>query len=134
MTFTFGKEERLCSQKLIDQLYSDGRRLMAFPYSVMWREEPSLEVPCQVLIVAPKRRFHHAVDRNHAKRITRECYRLLKPQLYSALQHRGMHITLGLVYVGNEILPFEKTLRKMEKLLTQLTNELTHEKADEPAE
>ena len=118
MAFTFGKEERLCSQKLIDQLYSDGRRLMAFPYSVMWREEPSLEVPCQVLIVAPKRRFHHAVDRNHAKRITRECYRLLKPQLYSALQHRGMHITL----------------RKMEKLLTQLTNELTHEKADEPAE
>ena len=36
MGFTFKKEERLCSRQLIDRLYAEGHRLMAFPYSVQW--------------------------------------------------------------------------------------------------
>ena len=36
MTYTFHKCERLCSRRLIDRLYAEGRRLMAYPYSIQW--------------------------------------------------------------------------------------------------
>ena len=78
--------------------------MMAFPYSVQWLEVPELDVPCQVLIVAPKRKLKHAVDRNRMKRLTRECYRRHKGSLVSLLQERGMRITLSLVYIHNELM------------------------------
>ena len=50
---------------------------MAFPFSISWTllpaEETRFPMPAQVLIVAPKRIFHNAVDRNRAKRLMREC-------------------------------------------------------------
>ena len=124
MSFAFGKEERLCSRRLIDRLYSDGHRLMAFLYSVQWRSE-SLGVPCQVLVVAPKRKFKHAVDRNRVKRLTRECWRMRKQSLYEYLAGRDMSLTLALVYVHNEIMPYDKLLARMEKLVQQLEKEIT---------
>ena len=105
---------------------------MVFPYSLQWHEEPSLEVPCQVLIVAPKRRFHNAVDRNRVKRLTRECYRHLKPQFFATLQEKGIHITLALVYIHNEILSYEKLYQKTEKALTELTKAITNETSVKP--
>lgn len=119
MSFAFGKEEHLCSQRLIERLYADGHRLMAFPYSVQWRLEP-LPVPCQVMIVAPKRKFRHAVDRNRIKRLTRECWRLRKHSLCQYLSGHNLSITLSLVYVHNEELAYESLGRKMDKLLEAL--------------
>ena len=152
MELSFSKEERLCSRKQIEQLYAEGHRMMAFPYSVTWLISSecgvqsselsecgsdtsdhhssffilhsSLFIPCQVLIVAPKRRFHHAVDRNRVKRLTRECWRHTKPQLYDFLAEHGISLTLSLVYIHNEIMPYEQLLRKMEKLVLQLQKEI----------
>ena len=121
MAFTFKKEERLCSRQLIDQLYAEGHRLMAFPYSVQWM---TVEGPCQVLIVAPKRRFKHAVDRNRVRRLTRECYRLRKQQFYSFLEDNGISIVFSLVYVHNEIMSYEQLGKKMDKLLDSLEKEI----------
>lgn len=123
MSFAFGKEERLCSRRLIDRLYSDGHRLMAFPYSVQWRSE-SLGVPCQVLVVAPKRKFKHAVDRNRVKRLTRECWRMRKQSLYEYLAGRDMSLTLALVYVHNEIMTCEQLGKKMDKILEALVADI----------
>lgn len=134
MPLTFNKEERLCSKRLIDRLYADGNRTLAFPYSMQWRMEPELEVPCQVLIVAPKRKFHNAVDRNRVKRLTRECYRHLKPMFYAALQEHDIRITLALVYVHNEILSYEKLYQKMERAIVALSQELFDETSSESAE
>ena len=125
MSLTFSKDERLCSRKLIDRLYADGHRLMAFPYSVQWRvETDNLAVPCQVLIVAPKRRFHHAVDRNHLRRLTRECWRHLKPPFLAFLQEHNIRITLSLVYIHNETMPYEQLFHKMEKLVESLQEDI----------
>ena len=121
MAFTFKKEERLCSRQLIDQLYAEGHRLMAFPYSVQWM---TVEGPCQVLIVAPKRRFKHAVDRNRVRRLTRECYRLRKPDFYAFLEEHSISIVFSMVYVHNEIMPFEQLGKKMDKLLESLEKEI----------
>lgn len=79
----FPKREHLCLQRDIDALYErpDGTAT-AWPIRCIWRRvEPSAQVPVQVLISVPKRRLHHAVDRNRAKRQIREAYRLNKLML-----------------------------------------------------
>lgn len=122
MGFTFKKEERLCSRQLIDRLYNEGHRLMAFPYSVQWMK---VDGPCQVMIVAPKRKFHHAVDRNRVRRLTRECYRLRKHILYQFLDEHGISIVFSMIYIHNEIMPYEQLGHKMDKLLAALEKEIT---------
>ena len=130
MDFTFKKEERLCSRRLIDQLYEEGHRLMAFPFSVQWMVVPNLSPltshlsPCQVLIVAPKRKFKHAVDRNRVRRLTRECYRLRKPAFYAFLEEHGISIVFSMVYIHNEILTFEQLGKKMDKLIEALEKDI----------
>ncbi len=123
MPCTFGKEERLCSRKLIDRLYAEGHRLMAFPFSVQWIATEGPE-PCQVMIVAPKRKFHHAVDRNRVRRLTRECWRRRKPALYDFLQQHNLCIALSLVYVHNEIMTYEQLSRKADKLMAALEHDI----------
>ena len=127
MAFTFKKEEKLCSRRLIDQLYTEGHRLMAFPYSVQWMINPSPlhhSQPCQVMIVAPKRKMHHAVDRNHARRLIRECYRMRKHRLYAFLEEHDISLVLSMVYIHNETLSYEQLGHKMDKLLASLEKDI----------
>lgn len=158
MAFTFKKEEHLCSRQLIDRLYTEGHRLMVFPYSVQWMtlesgvwrvesgerraesREPlrnsetqplrnsATQPPChpatQVMIVAPKRKFHHAVDRNRVRRLTRECYRLRKHTLYDFLQQNGLALVFSMVYIHNGIMTFDQLGHKMDKLLAALQKDI----------
>ena len=182
MGFTFKKEERLCSRQLIDRLYAEGHRLMAFPYSVQWMtlesgerktesgewrvesgeplrnsetqklshpatqplRNPATQPPShpatqplshpetqplrnpatQVMIVAPKRKFHHAVDRNRVRRLTRECYRLRKHALYDFLQQHGLTLVFSMVYIHNEIMSYDQLGHKMDKLLAALQKDI----------
>lgn len=123
MTYTFGKHERLCCKRMIDRLYAEGHRIHAFPYSLQWRFE-SLDQPCQTMIVAPKRKFKHAVDRNRVKRLTRECWRLRKQILYHYLQSHGLSITLALVYVHHEQLSYNSLGNKMDKMMEALVADI----------
>ena len=116
----------------MDQLYAEGHRLMAFPYSVQWlvipscpKGQSSLHSPCQVMIVAPKRKFKHAVDRNRVRRLTRECYRLRKHSLYAFLESHGISIVFSMVYIHNEIMSYDQLGHKMDKLLSAMEKEIT---------
>jgi ribonuclease P protein component len=136
MAFTFKKEEHLCSRQLIDRLYTEGHRLMVFPYSVQWMTlesgeplrnsatQPPSHPATQVMIVAPKRKFHHAVDRNRVRRLTRECYRLRKHTLYDFLQQNGLALVFSMVYIHNEIMTFDQLGHKMDKLLAALQKDI----------
>ena len=129
MAFTFNKEERLCSRQLIDRLYTEGHRLMAFPYSVQWLclgtdTNHGKSNLCQVMIVAPKRKFKHAVDRNRVRRLTRECYRLRKPTFYQFLQEHNLQLVFSMVYIHNEIMSYDQLGHKMDKLLSSLEKEI----------
>ena len=126
MNASFPKAEHLCSRRLIDRLYADGHRLLAFPYSIQWMAAPSLEVPCQVMIVAPKRKFRHAVDRNRVKRLTRECYRLRKERLYGMLEKHDLHIALSLVYIHDSIFSCDQLGHKMDKVMAALEQDILH--------
>lgn len=101
---------------------------MAFPYSVRWMTCPKGTLPAgvraQVLIGTSKKKFHHAVDRNRVKRLTRECYRLHKPQLLDALEASDKEIVLAINYIHNEILDFNVLQHKMDKLTAALISNL----------
>ena len=73
-----------------------------------------------MMIVAPKRKLHHAVDRNRVRRLTRECYRLRKHTLYQLLEDHHVSIVFSMVYIHNEIMTYEQLGHKMDKLLESL--------------
>ncbi len=89
--YTFRKDERLCNKKIIGDLYASDNRLLVYPLSVHWLITEQKH-PCrlQVLIVAPKKKLHHAVDRNRTKRLMRECYRHRKHLLLETLEQKNL--------------------------------------------
>jgi ribonuclease P protein component len=102
---TFGKEERLCSKALIDDLFAHGQSFFIYPFKLIFfisETEPSAlqSFPAQVLFSVPKRRFKLAVDRNKLKRLLREGYRKEKHHLYQTLNNENRQMNLAFIYTG----------------------------------
>ena len=126
-TYTFTKEERLCNKKLIYELFHNGSSFLCYPFKVSWlMVEQAQEFPAQVLFSVSKKRYKRAVDRNLIRRRMREAYRLNKQQqLYHTLAGADKKIVLSLGYIGKEIVPYDLIEKKMLKLLTQLSQEIS---------
>ncbi len=109
----FPKAQKLCSKKVTEQLFSEGRSVFLFPFKIAFLEHPEgkRELP-QVLISVSKRRFKHAVDRNHLKRRIREAYRHIR----EAQQEKLLGLrAVAFIYVAKEKIPFETIKKKMSK-------------------
>jgi len=118
----FKKEERLCNKRLINALYLSGSSFILYPYKVVFYPTDELDVPVQVLISVPKRRFKRAVDRNLLKRRIREAYRLQKNKLLYPFLGGG-HILLSIQYIGNKIENYDLISKKMTALFLKLQDE-----------
>jgi len=126
--YTFKKEERLCSKRLIDDLFHNGSSFVVYPFRVVYLDSPAisgLNFPAKVITSVPKKRFKKAVDRNRLKRQIRESYRMEKDKLYSYLQDHSLNLLLAIQYVGNEKLPFDSIQNKLSQLIGRLENELS---------
>lgn len=104
---------------------------MLFPYSIRWMPVRSdtlpADTPVQVITNTSKKKFHHAVDRNRVKRLTRECYRLHKNELYAFLQDNDAAIVLSLNYIHTSILKYETLYHKFDKLIPRLMEEIAYQ-------
>ena len=122
---TFRKDERLCSSKLIDRLFSEGnRQISAFPVRLVWLLADDIE-GVQVLISAPKRNFHHAVDRNRVKRQIREFYRTSSTSLKDAVSAQGKGLALAFLFNDNKLWETDKLVPRLESAIGKLVETIS---------
>jgi len=118
MNQTFPTIEKLKSKKLLDELFTSGKKLNEYPIKLVYKQ---LDFEDDVLIKAgvsvPKRNFKKAVDRNRIKRLLREGYRLNKHILHDELNQKYVCMFL---YLSKDMPTFEEINIKMECLLKKL--------------
>ena len=121
---TFCKRERLVSQRLIDMLFgqSASRSLAAFPLRIVYllRERQSGDEPVQMLVSVPKKRFHHAVDRNHVKRQIREFYRTSSAPLKEAVALKGQGMALAFLFNDTRLWDSSKLSERLQSAIGKL--------------
>ena len=131
-SLSFGKKEKLCSLKLIQRLFSEGKSMVKYPLRVsqITLEELPENVNCQVLVSVSKKKFKRANKRNRIKRQIRETYRCNKHLLIDALQSCNKKMVLAFIYIPSEELSTVEIEKAMIKALLQLKENL--EKIEEP--
>mgnify|MGYP002855548527 CR=1 FL=1 len=122
--FTFGKQERIVSQKLIDELFTSrqSHALTAFPLRAVYiiKERAREDVPAvQLLISVPKRHFKHAVDRNRVKRQLREAYRHHK-EILSSVLGEDETVALAFIWLSDQHVPSATVDRRVVALLERI--------------
>ncbi len=112
-SYTFSKEERLCSKRLIALLFSKGSSFNLYPLRFVFYTPPGepLSGSTQVLISVSKRYFKRATDRNRLKRQIREAYRLNKHLLLSD-QAQAPRL-LAILYTGKEKKSYDTIQKKL---------------------
>jgi ribonuclease P protein component len=124
---TFRKPERMVSQKLIDELFSGGHScsLAAYPLRMVYmvRERQQGAEPVQLLISVPKKRLHHAVDRNRLKRQVREAYRLNKHRLESTLPDNEQ-LVVAFIWLAEGLESTDTVAARVKSLLKRISVKL----------
>lgn len=122
--FTLSKEERICSKKLINELFTgNGRSMTAFPLRVVFMKRTIVDdQPCAAMLVSvPKRYFKHAVDRNRVKRQVREAFRRNKSIITQNLTDDHDAVAMAFVWLTDEKFPSSEVENRMVRLLTRIS-------------
>lgn len=125
MDFTLSKANKLCSPKLIDEIFENGAHLKSYPFVVKFKETnlPN-DVSFQIVFSAPKRTFRKAVQRNRIKRLCKEAFRFKKNALDTYLKSQNKQIALFLVYTPKEELSLKLLEGRTEKLIHKIISQL----------
>lgn len=140
---TLHKEERICSHKLIDAIFSGNksRSMSAFPLRVVFMpldEDDSCgntddgrdgQAQCplpkaKMLISVPKKHFKRAVKRNRVKRQVREAYRKNK----SLIADKA--VALAFIWTDDHLRDSQVVEEKVVNLLTRVREKLEKNQAD----
>ena len=126
--FTFKKNERLCSQKIIGNLFQKGNSFTLFPVRIYWQITTSEQFsPARIAISIPKKKFKKAVDRNLIKRRIKEAYRKNKQNLYHDLKSKNLNIVFILIYLAHDLMAYPELEEEMILTLQKLME--SYEKA-----
>jgi len=119
LKYTFPKNDRLTSRKLIENVFSKGKSFSNFPFKVVWLSDNSNTV-LQTGVGVSAKYFKKAVDRNRIKRLIRESYRLQKHSLEDTLKKNKARMSVFILFTANEIPPYELVFDKIGKIITRL--------------
>jgi ribonuclease P protein component len=115
--FTLGKEERLKSRKIIENLFNEGKRFIVSPFRVFYLPAPAA---IQVGVAVSSKIFKKAVDRNRIKRLTREAFRLQKNPLAEKLKQNNKGLSVFIVYTAKDLPEFRIVSDKMKTIIGKL--------------
>ncbi|MBO5933308.1 MAG: ribonuclease P protein component [Bacteroidaceae bacterium] len=124
--FFFPKTEKLCSDKLIDRLFTEGNReIGSFPVRLVYLQVPPEEISgINLLVSVSKRHFKRAVKRNRVKRQLREYYRLTSQKLKSMLAANNQGLLLALIYTDGKLWSTEKLNKRLDSAFEKLLSVL----------
>ena len=123
MNFTYNKKEKLKSKKLIDQLFTEGQSVSAFPLRLVFLETTFDDnVIAKTGVSVSKRYFKTAVDRNRIKRLLREVYRLNKAGFFNNITTQYAFMIL---YIGKEKPTFTLVENKMKILFDKFSSKIS---------
>ncbi len=125
---TLSKDERLSWKRYIDLLFAKGRSFVAFPWRVIFLplddDECLIPAKSSILISVAKKKFRHAVQRNHLKRLARESYRTRKHELVEMLENKNKKLLIAFIYIDGKIHPFADMEKAMDKTIRLLKDKL----------
>jgi ribonuclease P protein component len=116
MSLHYGKNDKLKSKRLIEQLFTQGKAITAYPLRLVYiktdfEDESILKTGFSV----SKRLHKTAVARNRIKRLLREVYRLNKPLYFN---NSSASYAFMILYLSKDGTTFD-ILNKSIKLLLQ---------------
>ena len=116
--FSFSKSERISEKKIIDNLFSSGKKFSVYPFDVRFlNQDENSDSINKVLISVSSSKIKSAVKRNLLKRRIKESYRINKNIISNKL------LMIAFVYVSEEIFTFsviDKAIKKILKKLSEL--------------
>lgn len=125
MNQSFGKAYKLCSKKLIDEVFESGETIKSYPLLVKYKMvDLKSSSPFQMVISAPKRTFRNAHERNRIKRLCKEAIRKNKTILESKLEALDLNMAICLIYSAKEELTLDLLDRKTQKLFNKISDHL----------
>lgn len=121
----FSKNERLCGEIRIKQLFEAGSTFKVYPLKVVYKRiDNAQEIPVQVLISVPKKIIKKAVHRNKVKRQIRESYRLNKWLLHQKCVDKNVQLDLAFVYLSGSMHPYSEINDKVKLSLEKIAQTL----------
>ena len=118
--FTFKKEEKLKSRKLIEALFKKGSSFSLRPLRVLYFFVDNNRAPLQAGFAVSTKNFKKAVHRNRVKRMLREVYRLQKNPLTATLQKGERFMAAFFIYTGKELTAYDELAVTMQSALQKL--------------
>jgi ribonuclease P protein component len=125
MSFTYPKNERLCSKILIDKIFESGKKFYNPLFKVLCLPVQLHEnVPVQSLISISKRRFKRANKRNLLKRRIKDVFRQNKNELYLVTENLNIQIAVVIIYNSNDLHDYSTIEKNLLNVLESLKNYL----------
>ncbi|MCI4668653.1 MAG: ribonuclease P protein component [Bacteroidia bacterium] len=124
--YFFPKEEKLCSKKVISDLFEHGNSLRVGVLKFFYLDtvDPAYQkIPIQVAFAVPKRSFKKAFMRNRLKRRLRESYRLQKHLILPQISQGGNRLAIFVKYSARNEVAYQTIYKAMRKGLLKIKTE-----------